>query len=725
MQTAEPRRRRITGLAAGLAALGLGACLAPPPPAAPPDWMLDPAPFVARYAERSTEGAAELVLENGLARRTFLAGPALACVGLDQLTSGASFLRAVEPEATLVLDGRPYAVGGRLGQTNRAFLRPADLAALAPDPASFTCVAVRSAPLAARFPWRRGRGDEGRPWPPRGVELVLEFEPPAGVEAVRGVRVRVHHELYDGLPLLAKWIEVENGSGRTLVLDAFESERLAVVEPGSSVEHRERWPESALFAFSDYSMGGREQAVAWTTDPRYGTQVNYRLQTPCLVVSRPPLGPAESLAPGAVFTSHRTFELLLDSDERERNTLAQRRALRTLAPWASENPLILHARSAAPADVRLAIDQAAETGFELVILSFGSGFDFESRDPAYQAEIRALVEYAHERKVELGGYTLLASRRVSEEDDVIDPATGETGHAIFGNSPCLCSRWGEEYFAQLRSFVEATGLDAIEHDGNYPGDVCASTTHPGHAGLADSQWKQWRRITEFYAWCRARGVYLNVPDVYFLNGANKTAMGYRETNWSLARAEQLLHARQNIFDGTWEKAPSMGWMFVPLVEYQGGGAAATIEPLREHLDTYAAFLQLNFGAGVQACWRGPRLYDAPETRALVARWVEWYRARRAILESDVVHLRRPDGRDWDGLLHVNPALETKGLAVLFNPLEEPIERTLRLPLGATGLRDEARVRVGEGPEEIRRLDRGFGLTLELVLEPGMTWIELR
>jgi hypothetical protein len=202
-------------------------------------------------------------------------------------------------------------------------------------------------------------------------------------------------------------------------------------------------------------------------------------------------------------------------------------------------------------------------------------------------------------------------------------------------------------------------------------------------------------------------------------------MGYRETNWSLPRAEQLLHARQNVFDGTWEKAPSMGWMFVPLVEYQGGGAAATIEPLREHLDTYEAFLQLDLGAGVQACWRGPRLYDCDETRALVERWVAWFRSRRAILESDVIHLRRADGRDWDGLLHVNPALETRGLAVLFNPLTVPLRRTIRLPLYYTGLEDTARVRVGTGPERVRGLDRGHGLALELELPPGMTWVEIR
>ena len=158
-----------------------------------------------------------------------------------------------------------------------------------------------------------------------------------------------------------------------------------------------------------------------------------------------------------------------------------------------------------------------------------------------------------------------------------------------------------------------------------------------------------------------------MPDWYFLAGSTKSGMGYRETNWSLPRDEQEIIERQNIFDGTWEKTPSMGWMFVPLTEYQGGGAAATIEPLKEHLPHYEARLANLFGAGVQACYRGPRLYDSEETKAVVKRWVDFYKQHRAILNSDIIHLRRPDGRDWDGWLHVNPALAERGLAVVLQP----------------------------------------------------------
>jgi len=296
---------------------------------------------------------------------------------------------------------------------------------------------------------------------------------------------------------------------------------------------------------------------------------------------------------------------------------------------------------------------------------------------------------------------------------VIHPDTGRTGGAIFGNSPCLMSAWGEEYFRRLTEFFEQTGLDVLEHDGSYPGDLCASTVHPGHEGLLDSQWNQWKRITSFYRWCRARGIYLNVPDWYFLNGSNKTGMGYRETNWSLPRERQILLGRQNIFDGTWQKTPSMGWMFVPLVEYHGGGAAATLEPLSEHLDAYGAHLMQNFTSGVQACYRGPRLFDTDQTKALVKGWVDFYKEHRAILDSDILHVRRADGRDVDVMLHVNPFIGEKGLAVIHNPLERAVMRTIRLPLYYTGLTDTARIREKDGEGKAYALDREYNVEIEV------------
>ena len=701
---------------------------------AAPDWLIDPSPY--RASVQVAPHGRALTLSNGLLRRTIRLSPNAATVALDNLMTGASEIRSVRPEAVVEIDGRRFDVGGLVGQELHNYLLPEWVEGLRADPLAFRLVRHETGTTRERFPWKKRTEWLSRdlPWPPPGVSLTLEFQPPDGVgfEAA----VLVHYELYDGIPLLAKWIEVRNRGRAAFRLNRFVGEILATVETNSFVGVRDPAEFTAdprsLHVETDFSFGDGMTArvaaagVHWKPDPLYATQVNYARQTPCLVETHPEIGPDQLIAPGATFESFRTFVLLHDSTERERRGLALRRMYRTLAPWSQENPVLMHVRSADPAAVKLAVDQAADVGFELVILTFGSGFDIENEDPAYLASIRDLVEYARSKGIALGGYSLLASRRVSEADDVVNPKTGRPGgFATFGDSPCLGSRWGQDYFRKLRRFFEATGAGVLEHDGSYPGDACASTAHPGHRGYDDSQWAQWTEVRDFYRWCRARGIYLNVPDWYFLSGSSKTGMGYRETNWSLPREQQEIVERQNVYDGTWEKTPSMGWMFVPLTEYHGGGEDATIEPLADHLAHYEARLANLFGAGVQACYRGPRLYDTEATRAVVRKWVAFYKTHRAILDSDIVHLRRPDGRDWDGLLHVNPGRPTRGLAVIHNPLDVDIEREIRLPLDYTGLTEAALVRGEDGAARRVALERDHGITTRVkVPARGRTWLTI-
>jgi len=672
-----------------------------------PDWLVQPPALRAEVLIKEEAGSKTLQLQNGLVRRVFRLSPDAATVRLDHLLTGEAFLRSVGPEALVTIDGKELAVGGLTGQPNQAFLKPEWLPQLktSPEALHFTSFSV------------------GKPTPrfaaataPSGVSLDLRF-------SASRLAVTVHYELYDGLPVFAKWLTITNTGSQTVRLTTFTSERLAFVEPESVVDKIERWEQPSFSVSTDYSFGGMGQSnsnktVHLVPDPAYQTQVNYERQTPCLLEVRPPYGPDIDLAPGASTDSFRTFLLLHDSTERERKGLALRKMYRSLAPWVLDNPLLLHVTTTNPETVKTAIDQCAEVGFEMVILSFGSGLNMEDTSPQNIAKFKALADYAHSKKIRLGGYSLLASRRISDEHDVKNP-----NGAIFGNSPCLGSKWGVEYFEKLKKFLSETGFDILEHDGSYPGDICSATNHPGHKGLADSQWAQFMQIRDFYHWCRSKNIYLNVPDFYFLNGSNKTGMGYRETNWSLPRAEQVLHARQNLFDGTWEKTPSMGWMFVPLVQYQGGGAAATIEPLREHLPDYERHLQNNLGYGAQACYRGPRLYDSPETKALVAKWVSWFKTHREILESDVLHLRRADGQDWDGVLHVNPSLKTKGMAVLFNPTDQPLTRELRLPLYYAGLTKNAKLKIGAGKASTIRLERDYSVTITVTIPAsGMQWV---
>ena len=523
---------------------------------------------------------------------------------------------------------------------------------------------------------------------------------------------------------------IRNRGTRPVRIDGFSLEKLAIAETESIVDRTDRWRDQDIAVHSDYSFGGMSavnanKVAAWEPDPDYPTQVHYERQTPCVLQVRPPIGPGVVLEPGGSLRSFRAYLCLHEGTDRESRGLETRKTYRTLAPWVLDNPLMLHLTTVDDAEVRRAIDQCVEVGFEMVILSFGSGLNMEDTSETNIAKFRALADHAHSKGIRFGGYSLLASRRISETEDVLDPKTGKSGGAIFGNSPCLCGRWGTRYFENIKTFLERTGFDLLEHDGSYPGDVCASASHPGHAGLQDSQWRQWERIRDFYGWCRSRGIYLNVPDWYFLAGSNKTGMGYRETNWSLPRREQRMHARRNLFDGTWEKTPSMGWMFVPLVEYHGGGPAATIEPLADHLDDYARILDTCLGFGAQACYRGPRLHDTLATRDMVRAKVRWFRDHRRLLEADIIHLRRADGRDLDGILHVDPDGSPRAMAVFHNPGGNAIERRVEIPTRFIGPDREFVVRMSDGASTRLRVTASGTLPVRLkVAGDGMAWFTI-
>lgn len=540
----------------------------------------------------------------------------------------------------------------------------------------------------------------------------------AEYEYLKDLTVQIHYELYDGLPVFSKWITIQNNSDQDITLNRFTSEILAVTEPESTVDRREHWMLPNITVETDYNFGGMSSenvlcsSITWKPDSLYKTQVNYERAMPVLLEVSPKYGPDQTIPPGKKFESYRVWELLHDSWDRERKGLEHRRMMRAMAPWVTENPVLMHVRSADNESVRRAIDQCAKVGFEMVIMTFGSGFNAEDISAENLNRMKGLADYAHKKGVALGGYSLLASRRIGNGQDVVMPE-GMTPR--FGNSPCLESEWGEEYFDKLYQLYKETGLDVLEHDGSYPGDVCASTDHYGHKGLEDSQWNQYQKIKTFYEWCRSQGIYLNVPDYYFLAGSNKTGMGYRETNWSLPRVQQEIIERQNIYDGTWNKTPSMGWMFVPLVEYHGGGAAASIEPLKDHLPHYEQRLANLFGAGVQACYRGPELYDSPETKALVEQWVDFYKKYRPVLDGDIIHLRRPDGRDWDGILHVNPSGKEKGLLMLYNPLNEDIVRSLTIPVYYTGLHDKIKLEDESGNTRIHQVRRDYGIEVKVTI----------
>ena len=690
------------------------------------DWLIKP--VVAKSQVSKTADGKDIVLENGLLRRVFRIAPNLACIDYTNLSTGRQLLRSVREEARLVINGKTYHVGGLYGQKEKAYLLPKWLDGFTSGSTDFKYVSYEVKPIISRIKWNDTKFWELHAKAASGKTVSFLYK--AGAPELEGMEVKVNYELYDGIPLIVKSLTVVNKSNKSFKIDRVVNEVLGLVEEESSVEGSFDLlgrPAGIYFetnyAFNDaMNYANSDQTTHWKPDSSYTSQVHYRLQTPVLLEIYPDKAPGIDLNAGEMLSSVRTSELMMNSEDRESRGLAIRKMYRTIAPWTSANPIFMHLVAKNPEQVRTAIDQCAATGYEAMIISFGSNLNMEDTSQVNINKWKQLGDYAHSKNIKIGGYSLFSSRSISPEDDVISPKTRKPGGAFFGNAPCFGSKWGLWYRDTIKRFYTKTGFDIWENDGPYPGDVCASTTHPGHKGLEDSQWRQMEIQKELYHWLNERGVYINAPDWYFLDGTHKIALGYREGNFSLSREQQKILNRQNIYDATWEKTPSMGWGFVPLTEYQGGGSAATLEPLSEHLKDYEQLMMQYYGAGVQACYRGPRLYDTEETKQTVIKVISWYKKHRDILNSDVIHLRRADGRDWDGILHVNPLLKEKGLIMLYNPTDEKMTKTIKVPLKYTGLSDAARISEKGGAVKPYKLNRDYTVDLSFTINAGgYTW----
>ena len=708
------------------------------------DWLITPIDESAcLYVLPSKDGlTSSFQLNNGLVSRTFYIGDNIACVGYKNLSNEAEYLRAVKPEARVCLDSVWYEVGGLKGQPEMSYLLDSWYTEMEASDVAFTLAKVETGLPLMRYPWTPKYNAVPTDWPAKGLRLEMTFVPTESMVDVKDVQVKVNYEIYQGLPVIAKWIEVINNGEREVLLNEMECEVLAVNQDQVKRMHVESdysfalanadIEGSALMHYAGtpkaYHVGG--STTKWTVDKDYNTWATHNqaedkflgFQHHNLLLSKLPMGPYTKVSKEVPFKSYITFELLQDSDDRERQSLGHRRMYKKLAPQTTESLIAAGITSHDEVKLKALIDQAAELGLEQLDIQAWPGVSHDNLDSTYVQLWRRVATYAKERGIVMGGYELqVASRGRGATVDCIHPETGKPG-SLFGQSVCIASEWKDTYYTKMWEFFDKTGFMTYNMDGPYHGDPCASTVHPHHTCLEDSQWQQWKTQVEVIHELQRRGMYIPIPDWYFLNGQNSTGMGYREASANLTPQQQLLLGRQYIYDGTWHKIPPMGWMTLQLVGFYTNDPRVGLEPLCENLDRYEAQLMQYLGSGCHLTIRGNRLYDTPETKQMVARCINWFKEYRDILTSDIIHVSRPNGRDLDCMMHVNPFIQHKGMVVVFNPTDRTITKEMRLPLYYTGLKGKATVTSSDGNKQHFSLNEAGELLLPVSIKAqGISW----
>ena len=374
-----------------------------------------------------------LTISNDLISRQFTLSPALGTINFSSLMSQRTILRAINPEATVTLDGLTYDIGALTDAgTTAAYLNRTALE-LKNNPHAFQFVDYLTSKPMAPFHWEPGlrHSPADSKWPPEGLTLTLQFKAPDSVHLPEhaNVLVNVSYEMYVGIPLLAKWVSVAYTGEYSVKIDGIRVEYLSTQKPYAPFnfgyfpnpwEHdTAAYSSSWLFVSTSVAY---DSIVNWGADPKVIPGADQPLLT-----AQYQMGPGVILISGSSdqkysypedssnidfipritgpnpFESFRVFELVTDSDDRERVGLSRHRMTRTLMPQTQENPIFFHCTDASPINVRHAMDQMIDVGFELFIYSFGSGFDFESVNVTYLEVIAAEILYAHMNGLEVGG----------------------------------------------------------------------------------------------------------------------------------------------------------------------------------------------------------------------------------------------------------------------------------------------------------------------------------
>jgi hypothetical protein len=149
------------------------------------------------------------------------------------MINGQQLLRALKPEAIVVINGKEYNVGGLYGQKEKAYLLPEWIADFSKGENDFQFVKYEINELKPFVNWNAGDWWAYNKKQPGGKVLTFLYK--SNLPELKGAEIKVHYALYDGLPLIAKWITIENKATGSFKIDRVKNEVLALVEEESAV----------------------------------------------------------------------------------------------------------------------------------------------------------------------------------------------------------------------------------------------------------------------------------------------------------------------------------------------------------------------------------------------------------------------------------------------------------------------------------------------------------
>lgn len=597
------------------------------------------------YGSKMEETAKSYVFSNGLIRRE-IAKQSSQTLSFQNLQSSVQLIDTPYADFAVSVNGKVHSA------------------------AAYTLTRAKEVPCAERIAFHKtDTMTTDGVYPPPGKALLLHY----AAEGLPAVTVR--YEIYDGMPVLMKRLTVQNSSKESITIDNIAVDVL-------KISNR----RDTLFVDSDYDS---------TTDFLGLDLEKYAKHYARYCYDTLEVAPQQrmnvKLAPGDTLDSIASFELLFGTEYYEQRLIEVKEMYRRIAPWCTDTVTFFHLISNSPRAIRKAVDQCREIGIEMIIQSFGSGVNVESGSARYLNRIKKAYDYGHSKGIRMGAYTLayVKNYRPVKGDEALN-------HDASHICRCLATDWSKQYMKKVLRFIDRTGADAVEIDGPYGMLMCAGGKTHNHDDFTDSQYKQWKAaVSDWYREIKKRGVYINAPDWHFLNGTNRTGVGYEEIAFSEHRNEQLVTSRIYYYKGTFSKNPSQCWGFLPLNVYHGGGKDAQFFPTAQNAFAFDWALAQITASGVWPTIRGRKVYDSETGKKIFVKWTSIYKKYRKVLNGITVHFMPPriDTANpsrttcMDAIMNQLPHDDVRGFVMFFNQTDRECTQEVVLPVYYTGLSD--------------------------------------
>ena len=288
--------------------------------------------------------------------------------------------------------------------------------------------------------------------------------------------------------------------------------------------------------------------------------------------------------------------------------------------------------------------------------------------------------------------------------------------------------WGLYINRRMEEVMTQGGFDSWIVDGPYYGDVSVADDFRGCPPGGPNQVLGWERQCAFYQMMLGRGWTGDAAQGYqaFPHGMSRiTTTGYNEGDFgSKTIVEQTLGNRKAAYLFTYAYRPVQAAYYIPVAPYNPQQAdCPSLEPMDEKAHLYDLALGFCFGYGFMGKVFCRRAFDGPRSEAIIKRWIGFWKDHEDFFRKGaLVHLREPDGKGLDGIVHVLKGDKPRALVVAYNPTNEERTEILELAgLASADLPADGWRGIAENGKRVQSASGGIEVTVPAL---NATWVEM-